>query len=663
MLDPNKHESVLHVPTSGNRSALLDFVEFFALLCMLFCEVGMAMAQELAVQRELLMFKEIPIVITATRRAQRLTQAPSAITIITGEEIRQSGATSLPALLQVVPGLDMFRTSASNVSIATRGLNKEVPVRIQVLVDGLSIYEDLADVVFWYQIPLALEEIERIEIIRSPATALYGTKAFGGIIHIITKSPEALKGTHFSGTAGEAGTGIGNLIHAGVHGNLTYKASLGYDRTNQFPNPPVSRRSDELGREDTRGYFLVNYKLAAGSGVSLSGGIDDFERREVFPAGPLQLVLAGHLGFVKAHYELDDFKVQLSSYHFDADITSPTFFADISSRLNVFQAQLQHSLVLASTHILTGGTTYRFVAADSELIGGSVHQHLATFFLQDEWKLRDNLALTVGVGVDVHPQAGVSASPRGSLVYSPWQDHTFRLSIGRGFRNPSLIENFQSITTRFLPPQPPPLPQTFLSLGNRDLDPEEIHSYEVGYQTQLLEQVRLRIDFFANHLEQLIDFQRPIFSPVSPLLPPVPAGRQFINVGSGEVIGMEVGIEVLLSSWLTGFLNYSYQDRRGHVSAMGFAPHHKGNAGLTGTFPNGLSATTLVHYVGELDTPASGVGAYTLTNVHVGYRWHVFGHETELALQVFNLFNEVHREVPGGDLIERRVSGTIRSRF
>ena len=102
-------------------------------------------------QRELLMFKEIPIVVTATRRAQLLTQAPSAITIITGEEIRQSGATSLPELLQVVPGLDMFRTSASNVSIATRGLNKEVPVRIQVLVDGLSIYEDLADVVFWYE--------------------------------------------------------------------------------------------------------------------------------------------------------------------------------------------------------------------------------------------------------------------------------------------------------------------------------------------------------------------------------------------------------------------------------------------------------------------------------------------------------------------------------
>jgi hypothetical protein len=122
-------------------------------------------------------------------------------------------------------------------------------------------------------------------------------------------------------------------------------------------------------------------------------------------------------------------------------------------------------------------------------------------------------------------------------------------------------------------------------------------------------------------------------------------------------------MDVLLSSWLKGFFNYSYQDRRGHLSAMGFAPHHKGNVGLTFTFPHGLSATTLVHYVGDLDTLAPGVHAYTLAHVRLGYRFQVFGTKTELAVQVANLFNDVHREVPGGDLIERRVSGTIRSQF
>lgn len=159
-----------------------------------------AMAQQLAMQRELLLFREVPTVITPTRREQPLTQAPSAITVITAEEIRQSGATSIPDLLRSVPGLDFFRLSASDVRIAARGLNREFPVRMQVLLDGLSIQEDVRGFISWHEIPVPLEEIERIEIVRSPATALYGDRAFAGVIHIITKSPEALKGTQASVT-------------------------------------------------------------------------------------------------------------------------------------------------------------------------------------------------------------------------------------------------------------------------------------------------------------------------------------------------------------------------------------------------------------------------------------------------------------------------------
>jgi iron complex outermembrane receptor protein len=182
-------------------------------------------AQQQTMTRELLLFIEVPTVVTAIGREQPLTQAPAAITVITAEDIRQSGATSIPELLRIVPGLDFFRTSASNVSIAARGLNAQVFARMQVLVDGLSVYEDVLGLIYWHQIPIAIEEVERIEIIRSPATALYGDKAFAGVVHIITKSPEALQGTQISTTGGEAGTGVVNLIHADVRGKLSYKLS------------------------------------------------------------------------------------------------------------------------------------------------------------------------------------------------------------------------------------------------------------------------------------------------------------------------------------------------------------------------------------------------------------------------------------------------------
>jgi iron complex outermembrane receptor protein len=261
-------------------------------------------AEPQAMTRELLLFMEVPTVVTATGREQPLTQAPSAITVITADEIRQSGATNIPDLLRVVPGLDFFRTSASNVSIAARGLNAQAFARMQVLVDGLSVYEDVLGLIYWHQIPVPLEEIERIEIVRSPATALYGDRAFAGVVHIITKSPEALQGTHISAAGGEAGTGIVNLIHAGVREKLSYKVSAGYDRTNEFPNPEIGRTDSQLGRLDQRGYFQVNYQMAEQSKVSLSGGIDAFDRRGVLAPGFFEQVVSGGLGFVKGNYEL-----------------------------------------------------------------------------------------------------------------------------------------------------------------------------------------------------------------------------------------------------------------------------------------------------------------------------------------------------------------------
>src|SRR5205823_4233448 len=109
---------------------------------------------------------------------------------------------------------------------------------------------------------------------------------------------------------------------------------------------------------------------------------------------------------------------------------------------------------------------------------------------------------------------------------------------------------------------PPPLPQTFTTLGNRDLHSEEIRSYEAGYQALLLERLRVRVDLFYNQVAQLIA-TGPLLSQISPVLPPIQTGEQFINVGGGEILGGELGFDVFIASWLKGFLNYSYQERHG----------------------------------------------------------------------------------------------------
>ena len=621
-------------------------------------------AQREVMTRELLLFIEVPTVVTASGREQPLTQAPSAITVITAEEIRQSGATSIPDLLRVVPGLDFFRTSASNVSIAARGLNAQSQARMQVLVDGLSVYEDVLGLIYWHQIPIPLEEIERIEIVRSPATALYGDKAFAGVVHIITKTPEAIHGTHFSASAGEAGTGIVNLIHGGIKDKLSYKASAGYDRTNQFPNPDVGRTSSQLGRLDQRGHFQVNYQMTDASKLSFTGGVDNADRREVGAAGFFQQVVSGTFGFLQANYAWDKLTFQLAYNQTDGEVRSESFFEPTPADTNVLQAQVRHALALGSANLLTGGMSYRYATLDSPgIVGGTEALGVFNVFLQDEWKLRADLTATIGVGVDVHSEAGARASPRASLVYTPWRNQAFRASVAKSYRNPSLLENFEDLTLRVDPPPPPGRSPTFSILGNPRLKPEEMLSYELGYQTLLFERIRVRLDLFYNELDALIALAQPVFGRISPFLPPVQIGSQYANVADVNVLGGEIGFDIFLTSWLRGFLNYSYQDRKGPLALQDPTPHHKGNVGLTSTFPNGISAAVFVHLTGEPESTAMGVEAYTLVNLRLGYRFKLFNREAELAVQAFNVFDDVHREFPRGDLIERRVSTTFQYRF
>ena len=188
-------------------------------------------------------------------------------------------------------------------------------------------------------------------------------------------------------------------------------------------------------------------------------------------------------------------------------------------------------------------------------------------------------------------------------------------------------------------------------------------SYELGYQTLLFERLRVRLDLFYNELDALIALAQPVFGRISPRLSPVQIGSQYINVSDAKVLGGEIGFDIFLTSWLRGFLNYSYQDRKGPLALQDPTSHHKGNVGLTSTFPNGISATMLLHVVGEPESSAVGVDPYTIVNLRVGYRFKLFDRDAELAVQAFNVFDDVHREFPRGDLIERRVSTTFQYRF
>jgi iron complex outermembrane receptor protein len=388
--------SLTQIPAEGSQglsSKLL--ISSLLLFSFLFLTAQVAAAQEPS--RELLLFKEVPTVVTAARREQPLTKAPSTITIITAEDIRRSAATNIPDLFRSVPGLDFFRVTASDVNIAARGLNTRLAHRMQVFIDGRSVNLDFINLPFWHEFPISLQEIERIEIVRSPASALFGVVAFSGVINIITKSPEDLKGTHISQRVGNYETYITSLIHAGVADKLGYKVVFEYDRTNQFPNPPIGRSSNEKGREDFRGNVLAEYKLNERSQVSLASGIDSFDRDIVPGLGQDfgRFFADGGLGFVKINYSLADFKSQFAWDWLDMDLRSNLLLQKVPVRADTYTLDAQHSLNLGKQNVLTGGAGYRFSVFDAPLLTGTKReQHFFDAFLQDEYSPMENLTLT-----------------------------------------------------------------------------------------------------------------------------------------------------------------------------------------------------------------------------------------------------------------------------
>src|SRR3990172_11334371 len=158
-------------------------------------------------------FEEEEMVMTASRYLQPVSQSPSTITVITAEEIRESGVTTIPDILRRVPAMEIMQTSVAEFNVGIRGENKLHSNKILVMIDGRTIHEDYQNHTFWTAFPIELEEIEHIEVIRGPGSSIWGANAFNGVVNIITKKPEDTSGISVSAIAGEESMSMGSLVH------------------------------------------------------------------------------------------------------------------------------------------------------------------------------------------------------------------------------------------------------------------------------------------------------------------------------------------------------------------------------------------------------------------------------------------------------------------
>ncbi len=223
---------------------------------------------EQQIREEALYVKEETVSI-ASRYEQPISQAPSNVYIITDEDIRQSGALDLPTILRRIPGMEVMQVTGADFNVSVRGNNQLIANKLLLMVDGRSIYVDVQGVNFWQAIPVTLPEIKRIEVLKGPASVLYGFNAFDGVINIMTKSPEEMKGATVQVGGGELDTLRSAGVYANRHQQFSYRLSYGHDQNQQWRNRNAPALRDDKFNVHTE------YALAGDSKLSFSGGLVD----------------------------------------------------------------------------------------------------------------------------------------------------------------------------------------------------------------------------------------------------------------------------------------------------------------------------------------------------------------------------------------------------
>jgi iron complex outermembrane recepter protein len=342
-------------------------------------------------------------------------------------------------------------------------------------------------------------------------------------------------------------------------------------------------------------------------------------------------------------------------------------------RADTYNIEAQHTVDFGTANRLTYGFNNRYNTLSSNLnTPQSNYENRLGFYVQDEWKATQTLTLVAGARYDLDTFIHATVSPRIALLYRPAPDHTFRLGFSVAYRPPTLSESYYDARVQTTLPPPIPSPPITVTRGSTDLSPEQIESYEAGYQGWYLRhRLSVRANVFYNHISDLI----------------VPTFPHPIQGGNADIYGGEAGFEFLATRWLTGFANYSYQEigQTLTADARRGAPRFKWNAGLRGDWDNGLSGEIGYYHVGAVTYPISQaffsfapfgvsapnprVGSYNLLNLRGAYKfWQQkaeagYMRDAEVAISAFSALNDHHKEYPLGDTIGSRVMAWLTVRY
>jgi iron complex outermembrane recepter protein len=619
---------------------------------------------------EAVFLDELPVVLSASRLSQPVHEAPAAVTVIDRDMIRASGFRDIPDLLRLVPGFSVAYTRDNTWAVGYHGMADAFSRRFQVLVDGRSIYSAAYGAVNWGELPLSVDDIERIEVVRGPNAASYGANAFLAVINIITKDPAQTPGTFASVQAGEQGMSGVTLRHGGEQGDLRYRMTVSAQTRDRFETHAPNGAS--IG-EETQTYFVngrADYRISATDEFSAQFGLSAGDWQAGYSLAPeeppAQEVSAQYvqLKYRRAWSVDDEWMVQayFSRNALDAPHVTPLvpplvpfptpFLLDaggdlVQTRANV---ELQVNQRLASDWRMAWGAelrhetvkSKRYFDTDELLEGmlGRVHANL-------EWRARPDLLVQGGAMLEHHHFTGADISPRVAVNYTLAEGHTLRLNVSEAYRSPTFFEQKGNLT--YYTTAGAQVAQLFAP--SAPLRPERILSREIGYVGQYpVLHLQLDARLFRDTLYDYIN------SDGKP--------GQFNNRGDFTVHGGDLQL-----NWqpVSG-LRLSAQFARAFIEADAAIDKDltestpRNNFSLLARYElgQGWTASAGIYRSGRMKWLSDGdvTQAFTRWDARIARRWDWQGHEIEAALVGQNL-GEDYEEFRNTNIFSQRVYGSL----
>ena len=457
-------------------------------------------------------------VTSVARQEQDIYQAPAAVFVISGEDLRRSGVTSIPEALRMVPGVEVARVNSSVWAVSARGFNGRFANKLLVLLDGRSLYNPIFSGVYWDVQNTQLADVDRIEVIRGPGAALWGANAVNGVINIITKSARETQGTLVTAVAGDEERG--NLgLRQGVQLAPTAwlrLSALGFERD------ASAESGGNRGSDDWRlaqGGFRLDWDRSLADTLTVQGDLYRGDLGETFHVPTLvppyqetlgadTRVTGGNLlgRWRRVVSPSADWAVQV---YFDRALNKDVVAGQARS---TWDLDLQQRFSPAAGHNFLWGGGYRH-SSDRTSNGlvtrfspASRRLDLYRLFAQDEWTLvEDRLKLTAGVQFERNEHTGFEAQPTLRLLFTPAPRQSLWLAVSRAVRTPSRAEDDVQINQGVIPPATPgDLPVLVALVGNRRVKSEKLTACELGWRDQVTPRLSADLSTFYNRYRDLV---------------------------------------------------------------------------------------------------------------------------------------------------------------